>query len=425
LGHRSRRPFILLALVVFAAPNPAAAIESIRVDLRTPGRPARRAGAGLNWGVTRILPDDATLAQLRPLVVRQPASLDGEHGDLGALDVLPRARAAGIHHVEAELRELLPGYPPSWLGLDEWRQRVTAFVARKVDEADDDVWYEPWSEPDRDPPPAWDHMGGYPAFWKLTFDQLREADAAAVVVGPGWSGWSREAFQDTLGWMRDSNALPDVLSWSEKGSPTEIEAHVADCRALLGAMGIEERPIALAEYASPAQKLTPGALVRYLAAIERARVAYASLAAAGGDLGSTSRLLVGDTPRAAFWAWRWYVTMRGEISVTVPTESGGVAIVDVEPDAAQIRILVAGGQASLSLTGIAGIMGPAVGNLVHTRVELAPDIEEPLRTPQILVDGDRALSAGALVVDIPQDQAGAALVTLTPSALRASRRRPY
>ena len=82
-------------------------------------------------------------------------------------------------------------------------------------------------------------------------------------------------------------------------------------------------PIAIEEYATSSQVGIPGALVGYIAQFARSGVNNAELAFWNqyGTLGDTL-VSTGGSPNAAYWLYRWYGQMSGNMVTTVPPATG-------------------------------------------------------------------------------------------------------
>jgi hypothetical protein len=417
--HALRFALMLLTGTVYvltACGAPAEDLPGVRVDLSQIGRPVTRRASGSTWGLSETGPSDAILADLRMATFRQPASLNGENRGWGATHVIDRALAHGGHHVEAVLADLLPGYPPEWPGQDEWLARVRTFALAKAAADRDALWYDVWDEPDRRAPEQWAALGGFPAVWKATVDALRAADPRAVVVGPSHSAWSREAYRALLTDMRDGGTLPEVVSWHETAGAATIEAHVAEYRALVSELGIDERPVSINAYMSADEQGAAGPLVAYLAALERARVAHAAIAH-WHDPGTLGRVVAGSQPLAGYWVLRWYAEMSGRMAATEPlgVEAGlADAVACVDASASSAVILAAGTRVRLVVRGLEAVAGLIVDGHVHARVERVPQAAfAPVRTPILVGDRDLDVVDGTLELTLPLEGWDAGRVVLS------------
>jgi hypothetical protein len=414
-------------LAAIASATGAQDQPGVTVDLARTLRPVTHCASGSMWGLSKTSPNDALLGGLRMVGFRQPATLDGESPGYGALEVADRVLAHHGRRVEAVLSDLLPGYPSQWPGLAEWLARVRSFAEIKCAGDRDEVWYDVWDEPDRDPPADWVALGGFPAIWKSSFTAVREADARAVIVGPSHSCWSSEAYRSLLSWMRDHDCLPDVVSWHETAGPSGIEIHLAEYRALIRELAIDERPVSINAYMSAADQGAPGPLLAYAAALERAGVAYASIAH-WHDPATLGRLVSGTQPLGGYWLLKWYGELAGRMVASGPPgEGAGLpdALAALDESGRTAQVLVAGNRPSLVVRGFGAAPFLVVDGRVRVRIERAPhDGFEPVAAPLLVAERDFDVVGNVLQLTVPVDGLDAARITLSPPAERRSTDRP-
>ena len=118
---------------------------------------------------------------------------------------------------------------------------------------------------------------------------------------------------------RNTNTLPAVTVWHEldNDSYLNIQAHVADYRAIESSLGISPRPISINEYASPSQVDQPSVAVHYMAVFERHGILDAERAY-WYEAGTFDGLLYNNQPTASYWAYKWYADQTGNIVQTIP-----------------------------------------------------------------------------------------------------------
>jgi len=409
---------VLAALSILGAGGAGAAdpAPDLRVDLSRPVRQVTHCASGAAWGASRSAPPNEILAALQPTSLLQPATLDGEDADFGALDVAARVSPFGLHHVQAVLSDLLPGHPPRWPGLDDWLALVRAFVERTTRAERDDVWYDLWDELDRQPMEGWRANGQRLAVWKATHDAVREADPQAVIVGPSLPAWERERYGEILAWMRDNTCLPDVVSWQETGDPGGIETHASEYRELLRGLDIDERAILVSQYMGRDDVGAPGPSVAYLAALERARVGYACLALWHAP-GTMARLVDERGPLGGLWVYRWYAEMSGQMVSAGPAAAAGDArdaLASVDEHRQTASILVAGERPHVVVYGLGATPFLLRAGRVHVRVERAPhDGFGPVRAPELIAERDVAVSEQTFELTIPTRGWDAARIVLS------------
>ena len=174
------------------------------------------------------------------------------------------------------------------------------------------------------PDNTWETSNGtFNSFWTTTYNQVRSLDPSAVIQGPSFSD-NISGMESFLQNAVATNTVPNVISWHELESAGKIAGDVATVTAEEEALGITPRPIAIEEYASPSQVSIPGDLVDYIAQFERLGINNAELAFwnAYGALGD---LLTGTggSPNAAYWLYRWYGQMSGNMVTVVPGNRQG------------------------------------------------------------------------------------------------------
>ena len=152
---------------------------------------------------------------------------------------------------------------------------------------------------------------------------MRSLDPTTPIQGPGYS--------DNISGMRASsnavatNTVPDIIAWHELTRSSKIAGDVATVTGIMHDLGISPRPIAIEEYAAPSEVGVPGALVGYIAKFERYGIHDAELAFWNhyGTLGDTL-VDTGAQPNGAYWLYKWYGQMSGNMVVTTPPGQAGL-----------------------------------------------------------------------------------------------------
>ena len=200
------------------------------------------------------------------------------------------------------------------------------------------------------------------------------------------------------------NALPDIVSWHELGSDTNIASHVAAYRSLESSLGISARPISVNEYASTAEVGIPGSLVGYVAKFERAGVRYANLPF-WHDYGTLGDLLVSraGAANAAWWLYKWYGDMSGTMVATVPpaqTGIDGAAAVNAARNQVSVIVGAGSGAAAVTVNGLNSLSG--FGTRAHVVVEhvVSKGRTAAASTPQTMSTADYSISGGSISVPI-------------------------
>jgi hypothetical protein len=318
-------------------------------------------------------------------------------GDI--LVVAPEAAKAGAHLVD-RMSDYYAGWPYQF----SWSTWPT-IVQNQVNEIKSSAYagitnFELWNEPDN----TWLSANGtFNSFWTTTYNQVRSLDPSAVIQGPSFSD-NISGMESFLQSAVATNTVPDVISWHELESASKIAGDVATVTAEEKALGITPRPIAIEEYAAPSQVSIPGDLVDYIAQFERLGINNAELAFwnAYGALGD---LLTGTggSPNAAYWLYRWYGQMSGNMVTVVPPGTDGVGLdgaASVNSAGNQVSVIFGGGSGSTAVT-VSGL-GSAFGSTAHAVLEQTVSAGRTTAVvgPSIISSGNYTISNGSITVPI-------------------------
>jgi len=424
---------VILALLAATAGAPAA---DFSVDASVALKPADHLASGALYGIAAPgWPPQSLIDGIHPknFVEMAPGGHqlpNGEKAPVGdALLVAPAAAAAGAS-VTIRLPDTFPDFPYIWTGRDKWDAEVRRITAAVVAANPPNIYaYEIWNEPDWTWQKQW---GDFDAVWAETAKAIRAADPGRHLMGPSLSRWNADAMRSFLAAAVASGTVPDIVSWHEldPADANDIEAHVAAYRGLEKDLGLAAHPISIDEYGSQRAMGTPGALLHYIAQLERAKVDTADLAFWHRP-GRLSDLLVPKTmgtgpatdplPNGADWLYQWYGGMTGSMVATTTTPGSGLdGIAAYDATAKRLAVLVGGhaGPLTLKLHGL-GHLGPMAtvsGLVTHATgtdgIETQPD---PLLTGTIAVGSD---GSATLDLALPRDT-DAALVTLSPAPASA------
>lgn len=406
-----------LAVGVSSTAN-AAAANTLVVNAGTNLRPVTHVASGALYGLAYDGTPAASLVNpLHPssFVQMAPGGKQRPGGD--ALAVAPEAAAAGAK-VIVRMPDWYPNFPYSWVSWSDWLSAVDKQIASvKAAGATNIGAYELWNEPDWTWPSA---AGDFNAGWVRTYREVRAKDQTTPIDGPSFSYFGSNGMRAFLSYAKANNALPDMVSWHELGGDTNIEADVASYRSIESSLGISPRPIVIEEYASQAEIGVPGALVGYVAKFERAGVTYADLPF-WHDYGTLGDLLVsrGGSPNAAWWLYKWYGDMSGEMVSTVPpaqTGIDGAAAVNAARNQVSVVVGDGSGDATVIVNGLGSLSG--FGSSAHVVLEhvVSQGRTTPAGTPQIMSTTDYPISGGSISVPIPaMNAADGYHLVITPS----------
>ena len=377
---------------VMAIAAPARAATTLVVSANQPFRAVTHVATGSLYGLASgTVPADSLVEPLHPnTFVQMPA---GGHqqptGDI--LQVAPEAQRAGAKLVD-RLSDYYAGWPYqfSW---SSWPNAVSSQIQQvKAAGVTNLASWELWNEPDN----TWLSANGtFESFWTRTYQQVRSLDPTTPIQGPSFS----DNISDMQNFLRNAvatNTVPDIISWHELESSSKIAGDVATVTNLESSLGISPRPIAIEEYAAPAQVGVPGALVGYIAQFERLGIHDAELAF-WNQSGALGDLLTGQggSPNGAYWLYDWYAAMSGNmVSVTSPGGGldGAAAVTSAQN---QVSVVFGGGTGSTAVTvnGLNALSGFSGSSQVTATLQYTPS---PGRT--VAVSGPTTISQSTYTV---------------------------
>ena len=313
---------------------PVCAAATLTVDLSTAYRPASHVGIGSLFGVIEKVPADGDLerlvAGLHPKMFTNPASSDPGTQQPGipanAIKVAERLAPLGAT-VTVRLADWFSGWY-AFTDMTDWLGKVgTTIAAKKAASLSNVYAYEIWNEPNG----SWTNGGdanaipggaknlSFNAFWKQTYDKIRQLDPGVKITGPSISYMDPDFMGGFLTYCKTNNCLPDIIGWHEG---MNIEGDVTNYRNLEKQLGVGPLPITINEYSGSGRAKDegrPGASVPLIAQLERAGVETACISwwtpdSIAGHLGS---LLATDSQTNGGWfMYRWYGDMTGSMIQT-------------------------------------------------------------------------------------------------------------
>ena len=366
-----------------AAPSP---VSTLVVNADQVLRPVTHVGSGALYGLaTDAVPADELVQAFKPNTFVQMAPggkqlPNGEPVPAGdALVVAPEAAKARAR-VVVRMPDWYPNFPYRWVSWDDWLHAVdTQVEAVEASGATNIAAYELWNEPDW----TWNTAaaGGFNDGWTRTFREVRSLDPTTPIQGPSYS--------DNISGMRSflqnavaTDTVPDIISWHELTRASKIADDVASVTGIEHDIGISPRPISIEEYGAPSEVGVPGALVGYIAKFERYGIHDAELAFWNhyGTLGDTLTD-TGAQPNGAYWLYKWYGQMSGNMVVTTPpaqTELDGAAAVTA--DEKQLSVIFGGGSGATAVT-INGLDKLKLGAAVKAKLEYTQSFGRTNPTP--------------------------------------------
>ncbi|MGW7540021.1 RICIN domain-containing protein [Streptomyces sp. NPDC054770] len=422
---------MLTAALGTAVPAHAAPTSSttLAVNANQTLRPVTHVASGSLYGLdTASVPADSLVEPLKPntLVQMAPGGSQLPNGEPGpggdALTVAPEAAKAGAK-VVVRMPDWYPDFPYKWVSWSDWLSAVDKQVAAvKSSGATNISAYELWNEPDW----TWStsSAGAFDSGWATTYREVRAKDSTTPVQGPSYSAWNQSWMTTFLTDAKASGTVPDIVSWHELQGSQNIAAHVAAYRALETSLGISPRPIAIEEYGTTSEVGVPGPLASYVAKFERAGVHDAELAFWNhyGTLGDTLTD-TGGSPNGAYWLYKWYGDMSGNMLVTTPPAQTGIDGFAARNGAGnQISVVTGGctGSCAVTVNGLSSLS--AFGSTVHVKLEYTPSKGRTTAVsgPVTISDTDYTVSGGSITVPVTMNASDGYHLTITPSGTATS-----
>ncbi|GAB3960117.1 hypothetical protein GCM10029978_008570 [Actinoallomurus acanthiterrae] len=377
--------------------TPAHAATTLVVNANQVLRPVTHVATGSLYGLANATtPADSLVRPIKPntFVQKPQGGKQQPTGDI--LTVAPEAAQAGAKVVD-RLSDIYAGWPYqfSW---NNWFTLVDQQIAQvKASGITNLAAYALWNEADG----TWSSSNGtFEDFWTRTYREVRSKDATTPIQGPSFS----DNISDMQNFLKNAvatNTVPDILAWHELSNSAKIAGDVANVTTIEKNLGISPRPIAIEEYAAPSEVGIPGPLVSYIAKFERLGVHDAELAF-WNQSGALGDLLTGQggSPNGAYWLYKWYADMDGQMVVTAPpaqTGIDGAAALDSAGDQLSVIVGHGSGDCAVTINGLG-----AFGSTAHVKVEYTPS---PGRTvavsgPTTLAESNYAVTNGSITVPI-------------------------
>jgi hypothetical protein len=391
-------------------PYPAPAANTLVVNANDNMRPVTHVASGALYGLADDLtPSDDYVTPLHPNTFVQMAPggrqlPNGEPAPAGdALVVAPKAARAGAG-VIVRAPDWYPDFPYQWVSWSNWLSAIDQQVAAIKASGDRNIEaLALWNEPDWNWPTTAAGMS-FNAGWVKTYDEVKADDPSLPIDGPSISYFDAPFMESFLSYAKANNALPDIVSWHELQGASSIASDVAAFRAMEASLGISPRPIVIEEYATPTEVGVPGALVSYIAKFERAGVQSADLAF-WNHYGTLGDLLTdtGGLPNGAWWLYKWYGDMTGEMVSTVPpaqTGIDGAASVNQAKNLLSVIFGNGSGSAQVTIDGLNDL--PAFGDTAHVVLQTvtSPGRTTPVSAPTTIFDGDLPVTNGTVTVPV-------------------------
>jgi hypothetical protein len=427
---RARRTTAMAAALIVAAMGTAlaaapaqgapASAATLVVGADQVLRPVTHVASGGLYGLaTDTVPADNLVQAFKPNTFVQMAPggrqlPNGEPAPAGdALVVAPEAARAGAK-VVVRMPDWYPNFPYRWVSWDDWLHAVDTQVhSVQASGATNIAAYELWNEPDW----TWNTAaaGSFNDGWTRTFNEVRSLDPTTPIQGP--------SFSDNISGMRSflqnavaTNTVPDVIAWHELIRSSKIAGDVATVTGIMHDLGISPRPIAIEEYAAPSEVGVPGALVGYIAKFERYGIHDAELAFWNhyGTLGDTL-VDTGAAPNGAYWLYKWYGQMSGNMVVTTPPAQDGLdGAAAVTGDKRQVSVVFGGGSGATAVQ-VNGLDKLKLGSAVNVELEYTQSFgrTNPVSGPVTISNTLYRVHNGSITVPVAMNAASGYHLVIT------------
>src|SRR3954463_13924744 len=286
----------------------AASKETVTIDLAAKGEEITHKAAGFARGLTLTEPPQDMLAQLHPVLFRQPAT--DTPAKYGALSIYPRAKKldAAVMAILSDGVKFDGRYPGEKGNWDKWDKGVAELVHRAVSSGQHITW-EIWSEPNLGA--SWkSSRDDYMVLWYRTVKRIRAIDPTATIAGPSTGPFDAGWIGGYLKVCKEYDVLPDIICWHEKDPKGDIAAHVDQIENDCWQDGHGVRPIIIFQNVPEAQRFSPGFAAWTIIGQERSHAQIGARNKTGEHGQQIASLLSAKfEPRAPWWVYREYSQM--------------------------------------------------------------------------------------------------------------------
>jgi hypothetical protein len=444
----------LAAPLVAISAAPAAAAESLTVNLASTRGPATGVGEGFLYGVSQdgTQPADQFLQPLRLNAFRGGGHVtrgwigDGyQYGTGTKTDVntvIAQANRLTRAPYNAQYQVILSdlygndggqpsttAYPCANGDCSNWITFIDAVVGA-LQGSGLTFAYDIYNEPDISVfwPNGNVNSTQYFQMWDSAYKELRRIAPNALIVGPSfaYTPLSRASqWQTFLTHVKSAGTVPDWITNHDEG---DVDDPVGVSQALNSALtsaGISLRPLSANEY-QPADRQTAGVTAWYLARF--AQSGYSN-AMRGNWVCCLTPNLTGVLTQTNgvwaangnWWALRTYADMTGTL-VNTSGQVGSTAISASEDSSAHRAVAILGdsngytGAATVTFSGLSSTPWLSNGGNVNVVVDRIPD-QSTLTAPQVVLNQNMSTGSGSISVPITFQAAHDAFaVYLTPAA---------
>lgn len=401
-----------------AAPSPA---ETLGVDLGAPTGAFHGGASGALYGIAdQGVPSDNLIAGMGLASVDTKAQDGQQHPGSDALEVAEPFLAGGGRDLFVYMTDVYRNFPYERTSYAEYQGYLRTEVQQILaDPHRDRIVLIPYNEPDGNwfsgltSDPA--VLAAFDAEWLQTYRFLKGLWPQARIAGPNFYSYHPDQLATFLGFCKQNDCLPDVMTWHELWNTSSVRPDVAAYRQLETSLGVAHRPVNLNEYAARYQLTSPGRMVSWLSAIEDTKVdgdlPYWNQNGSLGDSVSQN-----NTPNAQWWLYHWYSSMTGQTVAVAPphgdTDNTLQGVATLDKSKRQARVILGGGPAGPANVVVKHVDPAVFGRTVHATVQEDDwsGMTGTAAAPARMFDGDvRVAADGSLTVpvDIAGPSAGA------------------
>lgn len=333
-------------------------------DLSRANGPLGFGAVGAHYALSEHdVPSVISLVPIRVRTVNQKPPYGLQHPGADSFRVMESFVKAGGEYLQVYLQDIYLNWPYE-KNPDNNRDYVPDDYLERVKESvqiletlpyRDKIVYVPFNEPDA----IWygglfwssKRMKEFFTAWKTVYNTIKEVAPNAKIAGPNTTTYNSRFMKKFLEFCLQENCLPDLITWHELNLMDAEAGHAyyQDFRKIEKELGIRPLPVCINEYALGKELSVPGRLMKWLARFEQSKIdgclAYWHAA------GNFSGLVEGNVPNGAWWLFREYVNMSGELVSATPSYTSISTLAVYDRNTKTLKVLLGGDdQEELTLT---------------------------------------------------------------------------
>ncbi|TLQ21217.1 beta-xylosidase [Lentilactobacillus parafarraginis] len=358
-------------------------------------------------------PNENLLSSLKPKTFTQPGPgaqqiPNGEPTAAGDFtSTAPLATKVGAK-VIIRLADIYSQWPYNYTNEQDWLKRVDTMVTSAKKSNPDAIYgYELWNEPNG----TWQGQNGigkgswgdFDKVWQDTYKEVKKLDPNAKIVGPSLNSWQPKWMTHFLTMAKNSNTLPDVISWHQWGAAA-FPQQAAALKSLEASLGISPRKISINEYGSEQELAVPGQMIHYVQNFENVPELDSADLAFWFDYGRMDNLLTDQQkPNGGYWLYKWYGDMSGQMDKTSTFSTNGnlASVANTTSDKTQTSVIL-GGTSGSTTVSVNGLDQAKLGKVAHVEVKESPwyGVDTAVDSPKTVESGTVDVSNGSVQVPV-------------------------